>query len=38
VRRALRELPQARHVPLYGAGHVPMTDDPATIVRELLAA
>jgi hypothetical protein len=25
-------------VPLHGAGHVPMTDDPATIVRELLAA
>jgi pimeloyl-ACP methyl ester carboxylesterase len=38
VRRALRDLPRARHVPLYGAGHVPMTDDPATITRELLAA
>jgi pimeloyl-ACP methyl ester carboxylesterase len=38
VRRALRELPRARHVPLYGAGHVPMWDDPATITRELLAA
>jgi pimeloyl-ACP methyl ester carboxylesterase len=37
VRRALRELPQARHVPLYGSGHVPMWDDPATITRELLA-
>jgi pimeloyl-ACP methyl ester carboxylesterase len=38
VRRALRDLANARHVPLRGAGHVPMTDDPATIVRELLAA
>jgi pimeloyl-ACP methyl ester carboxylesterase len=38
VRRALRELPQARHVPLPGAGHVPTWDDPDTIVRELLAA
>jgi pimeloyl-ACP methyl ester carboxylesterase len=37
VRRALRELPRARHVPLPGAGHVPMWDDPETIVRELLA-
>jgi pimeloyl-ACP methyl ester carboxylesterase len=38
VKRALRELPQSRHVPLPGAGHVPMWDDPDTIVRELLAA
>ena len=38
VRRALRELPRARHVPLPGAGHVPMWDEPETIVRELLAA
>ena len=38
ARRALRELPRARHVPLHGAGHVPMTDDPDAIVRELLAA
>jgi pimeloyl-ACP methyl ester carboxylesterase len=38
VRRALRELPRARHVPLPGAGHVPMWDAPETIVRELLAA
>jgi pimeloyl-ACP methyl ester carboxylesterase len=38
VRRALRELPRARHVPLPGAGHVPMWDDPDAIVRELLAA
>lgn len=26
-------LPYARHVPLHGAGHVPMTDDPELIVR-----
>jgi pimeloyl-ACP methyl ester carboxylesterase len=38
VRRALRELPRARHVPLPGAGHVPTWDEPETIVRELLAA
>jgi pimeloyl-ACP methyl ester carboxylesterase len=38
VRRALRELPNARHVPLPGAGHVPTWDDPGTIVRELLSA
>jgi pimeloyl-ACP methyl ester carboxylesterase len=38
ARRALRELPRARHVPLRGAGHVPTWDDPDTIVRELLAA
>jgi pimeloyl-ACP methyl ester carboxylesterase len=37
-KRALRELPDARHVPLPGAGHVPMWDDPQTIARELLAA
>jgi pimeloyl-ACP methyl ester carboxylesterase len=38
AKRALRELPNARHVPLRGAGHVPTWDDPDTIVRELLAA
>jgi pimeloyl-ACP methyl ester carboxylesterase len=38
VRRALRELPRARHVPLPGAGHVPMWDDPEAIARELLSA
>ena len=38
VRRALRELPHARHVPLPGAGHVPTWDDPDTIARELLSA
>ncbi len=36
--RALRELPNARHLPLSGAGHVPMWDAPDTIVREMLAA
>jgi pimeloyl-ACP methyl ester carboxylesterase len=36
--RALAELPGARHVPLRGAGHVPMWDDPDTVARELLAA
>jgi pimeloyl-ACP methyl ester carboxylesterase len=38
ARRALRELPRARLVPLPGAGHVPMWDDPEAIARELLAA
>jgi pimeloyl-ACP methyl ester carboxylesterase len=38
AKRALRELPNARHVPLPGAGHVPTWDDPDTIARELLAA
>jgi pimeloyl-ACP methyl ester carboxylesterase len=38
ARRALRELPRARLVPLPGAGHVPTWDDPETIVREILAA
>jgi pimeloyl-ACP methyl ester carboxylesterase len=38
VKRALRELPNARHVPLPGAGHVPTWDDPEAIARELLAA
>jgi pimeloyl-ACP methyl ester carboxylesterase len=38
AKRALRELPDARLVPLPGAGHVPTWDDPDAIVRELLAA
>jgi pimeloyl-ACP methyl ester carboxylesterase len=38
ARRALRELPRARLVPLPGAGHVPTWDDPEAIARELLAA
>ncbi|MEA2421608.1 MAG: hypothetical protein QOF55_707 [Thermoleophilaceae bacterium] len=38
VRRALRELPNSRHVPLPRAGHVSMWDAPETITRELLAA
>lgn len=31
--RARRQLPDARHVDLLGAGHVPMIDEPDTIVR-----
>jgi pimeloyl-ACP methyl ester carboxylesterase len=38
AKRALRELAHARLVRLPGAGHVPMWDEPDTIVRELLAA
>lgn len=38
AKRALRELPRARLVPLPGAGHVPTWDDPETIARELLRA
>jgi pimeloyl-ACP methyl ester carboxylesterase len=38
AKRALRELPDARLVPLPGAGHVPTWDDPEAIVRELLSA
>jgi pimeloyl-ACP methyl ester carboxylesterase len=38
AKRALRELPNVRLVPLPGAGHVPTWDDPDAIVRELLAA
>jgi pimeloyl-ACP methyl ester carboxylesterase len=37
-KRALRELPRARLVPLPGAGHVPTWDDPEAIARELLSA
>jgi pimeloyl-ACP methyl ester carboxylesterase len=38
ARRALKELPRARLVPLPGAGHVPMWDEPEAIARELLSA
>lgn len=38
ARRALRELPRARLVPLPGAGHVPTWEAPEVIARELLAA
>jgi pimeloyl-ACP methyl ester carboxylesterase len=38
ARRALAQLPRSRHVPLEGAGHLPMWDEPAALVRELLAA
>ena len=33
--RARRALPQARHVPLPGCGHVPMPDDPGAIAALL---
>ncbi|HEY2240146.1 MAG TPA: alpha/beta hydrolase [Streptosporangiaceae bacterium] len=33
---ARRQLPHARHVPLPGCGHVPMTDDPALVAQVLL--
>ena len=38
AKRALRELPRARLVPLPGAGHVPTWEAPDEIARELLAA
>jgi pimeloyl-ACP methyl ester carboxylesterase len=31
-------LPQARHVPLRGLGHVPMWDDPEQVARAILDA
>jgi pimeloyl-ACP methyl ester carboxylesterase len=37
-RLALKALPHARLVPLEGAGHVPMWDEPHAIASELLAA
>ena len=33
---AQRQLPHARHLPLPGCGHVPMTDDPALVAQVLL--
>ena len=33
---AQRRLPRARHLPLPGCGHVPMTDDPALVAQVLL--
>jgi pimeloyl-ACP methyl ester carboxylesterase len=38
AKRAMQELPHARHVSLPGAGHVPMWDAPDEIARELLSA
>jgi pimeloyl-ACP methyl ester carboxylesterase len=35
--RARAALPQARHVPLPGCGHVPMSDDPEGVAALLLA-
>jgi pimeloyl-ACP methyl ester carboxylesterase len=36
--RARRRLPAARHVTLYGCGHVPTWDDPEQVARVLLQA
>jgi pimeloyl-ACP methyl ester carboxylesterase len=36
ARVAQRQLPHARHLPLPGCGHVPMTDDPALVAQVLL--
>jgi pimeloyl-ACP methyl ester carboxylesterase len=36
--RARRALPEARHVPLRGCGHVPMWDDPEQVARAMLEA
>jgi pimeloyl-ACP methyl ester carboxylesterase len=38
AQRALAALPNAQLVPLPGAGHVPMWDDPGAIAHALLAA
>ncbi|WP_344313358.1 alpha/beta hydrolase [Fodinicola feengrottensis] len=34
---AARLLPDARHVPLPGCGHIPMQDDPGLVARTILA-
>jgi pimeloyl-ACP methyl ester carboxylesterase len=36
--RLLEQIPHARHVPIEGAGHLPMWDAPDVLVREMLAA
>ncbi len=36
-RRAMKVLPQARHLLLYGCGHVPMWDDPEQVAEVLLS-
>jgi len=36
-RRAMRVLPQGRHLLLYGCGHVPMCDDPEQVAEVLLS-
>jgi pimeloyl-ACP methyl ester carboxylesterase len=35
--RARAALPRARHVPLPGCGHIPMSDDPEGVAALLLA-
>ena len=36
--RARRAIPQARHVSLYGCGHVPTWDDPELVARTILSS
>jgi pimeloyl-ACP methyl ester carboxylesterase len=38
ARRAVKAIPGARHVPIRGAGHLPMWDKPDEVIRLLLAA
>ncbi len=38
AQRARAALPRARHVPLPGCGHIPMSDDPEGVAALLLAA
>ena len=36
--RARAALPAARHVTLFGCGHVPTWDDPALVARTILSS
>lgn len=36
--RAHLQIPEARMIPLYGCGHVPMNDDPDLVARTILKA
>jgi pimeloyl-ACP methyl ester carboxylesterase len=36
--RARRALPWARHVTLFGCGHVPTWDDPGLVARTILTS